>query len=265
MKSNRILQLILVVLIIVFVAVGGFLYYANSQDSKQPADLNASISRNQAIANKAIADKAAKDKEAATLAAQLAAAKAALAKINFRSAAQSIEYDRELIGFANDLKILTADVSATDLTDRKEGDNIYQVASFSITVEGLAPDKVFAAPADSTAYINANVTAILAFIDKIANSSDFDTAVIQSVNISEPKPMTDEQIAAKINSIKDLIRSKMTADETKDLSPEQVSALVDTKYTALAGDDLKRIIQQAGYDVTQAIINIDIWTYKKGA
>jgi len=56
----------------------------------------------------------------------------------------------------------------------------------------------------------------------------------------------------------------MTADETKDLSPEQVSALVDTKYTALAGDDLKRIIQQAGYDVTQAIVNIDIWTYKKG-
>jgi len=39
-----------------------------------------------------------KHKEAATLAAQLAAAKAALAKINFRSAAQSIEYDRELIG-----------------------------------------------------------------------------------------------------------------------------------------------------------------------
>jgi len=38
---------------------------------------------------------------------------------------------------------------------------------------------------------------------------------------------------------------------TKDLSPEQVSALVDTKYTALAGDDLKRIIQQAGYDVTR--------------
>jgi hypothetical protein len=57
----------------------------------------------------------------------------------------------------------------------------------------------------------------------------------------------------------------MTAAETQDLTPEQVSALVDTKYAALAGDDLKRIIQQAGYDVTQAIVNIDIWTYKKGA
>jgi uncharacterized protein (DUF885 family) len=265
MKSNRILQLILVVLIIIFVAVGGYLYYANSQDSKKPADLNASISRNQAIINKGLADKAAMDKQAASLTSQLAAANAALAKVNFRSSAESIEYDRLLIGIADNLKILTADVSATGLTERKEGDTQYQVASFSVTVQGLAPDKIFVTPADSTAYINANVTAILAFIDQVANSKDFDTAVIQSVNISEPKPMTDQQILDKTNSIKDFIRSRLTADETANLTDDQITALVESKYTALAGDDLKRIIQQAGYDVTQAVINIDIWTYKKGA
>jgi hypothetical protein len=57
----------------------------------------------------------------------------------------------------------------------------------------------------------------------------------------------------------------LTADETANLTDDQITALVESKYTALAGDDLKRIIQQAGYDVTQAVINIDIWTYKKGA
>ncbi len=265
MKSNRILQLILVVLIVVFVAAGGYLYYANAQDSKKPADLNASISRNQAISNKALADKTAKEKEAATLAAQLASAKAALAKVNFRSSAESIEYDRLLIGFADDTKILTAEVGATASTDRKEGDILYQVASFSINVHAKLPEKIFTAPADEIAFNNANVAALLAFLDKIANSKDFDTAVIQSVNISEPKPMTDDQILEKINAIKDLVRSQLTDAETKDLDQDQISELVETKYAALAGVDLQRVIQQVNYDVAQAVINIDIWTYKKGA
>jgi hypothetical protein len=249
-------------MVVVFVAVAGYLYYANSNDSKKPTQLKTDISRNQVILDKGVADKAAKDKEAAALAAQLASAKAALAKVNFRSSAESIEYDRIFYILADNAKLQLTNLTAATPVERKDGQNAYKVSTFTINVEGKTPDTIFNTAADSVAYLTANVTNILTFIDQIATTADFDTATIQTVNISEPKPMSDTEIKDKIKAIKEIIKGQLTEDEKKDLTDDQITALVESKYAALTKDDIPKLLQLAGFDKPSATVTVEIWTYK---
>lgn len=130
MKSNRILQIILLVLVVVFVAAGGFLYTANSSQVKKHTELTDTLSKDQATYNNGLAQEAALQKTSADLASQLAAAKAALANSHFRSSAESIEYDNILYSLADDTKLQITSLNASSPTNVQEQNTTYRSPRF---------------------------------------------------------------------------------------------------------------------------------------
>jgi hypothetical protein len=281
MKSNRILLLVLFALVILFGAVAGYLYTANNAEIKNQTQLKDTIAKDQATINKGITQKADLEKAAADIADQLASAKAALADIHFRSTVESIEYDRILYAIADTAKIRITGLNATPPADIKESNNMYQLTKFTITVEGLGPDGIFSKPADDTAYLGSVVSNILGFTNNIATSPDFDTAVIESVNISEPDPMTAENIQAEIDAINakiseeikdqiDALTTKIQTDNAETLTAEQIDALIKTQTADLVAktlaaktpEEIKAMVEQAGIARPSAVIIINIWTYK---
>ena len=281
MKSNRILLLVLLALIIVFGLVAGYLYTTNNNEITNQAQLKNNIAKDQVTINKGITQKADLDKAAADIASQLESAKAAFAAITFRSDAQSIEYDRILYAIANTVKVRITALAAAPPTDIKEGNNTYQLTKFTVTVEGLSPDGIFAAPADDTAYLGSVVTNILNFNNKIATSPDFDTAVIQSVNITEPKPMNagdiqglidgiNTKIAAGLKDEIEALDTKIRTENADTLTTEQIDALIKTETDKLIAatlaaktpEEIKVLVDEAGIQRPSAVITINIWTYK---
>jgi cell division protein FtsB len=289
MKSNRILQIVLIALVVVFLATGGYLYYANSQDSKQITTLNSEIAKNKVTVNKSLADKATKNTEAATLDTQLASAKAALAKINFRSSSESIEYDKLLFSIAADSKLQVTGLTATPVSLIKEGAVTYQQTTFTINLQAFVPDKIFANGKEDTDYINTNINNILAFIHSVAANPNFDTAVMDTVNMTAPKPMSDEEVLALIDSINTRVYGQMSeADKTTlsnniaqiiaaqnaaltvPLTDAQMLAInktetdkaVAARLAALTPDQLKVLLEESTIGKPAAAITINIWTYK---
>ena len=281
MKSNRILQLILLVLVVIFVATAGFLYTANSSEIKRHTQLTDTLNKDQVTYNNGLAQEAALQKTAADLASQLAAAKASLASTHFRSSAESIEYDNILYSVADAAKLQITSLSASSPSNVQEKDTTYQVTTFTVAVKGLSPDGIFSSPADDMAYIAAVVDNILAFENKIATGADFDTTVIPSVSITEPAPMTAAEVQAEIDGIntkiaaelKDAITAlaaQIQKDNASLLTPDQIAALVKTETDALIAttlasqtpDQIKALVEQANIVTPTATITINVWTCK---
>ena len=281
MKSNRLLLLILLVIIVVFGAAAGYLYTANSAEKKAQTDWQDKINADQLIINKNVTNKNTLDADAADIAKQQAIAKESLANINFRSDAQSIEYDRLLYAIADAAKVRITVLNASPPADVKEQNNNYQLTTFSMTVEGLSPEGIFGKPDDDKAYISMVVNYILDFTSKIATSPDFDTAVIQSVSITEPNPMDAGAIQALIDGInakiqaeiQDQIDARATQIQTDNeatLTQDQIDALIATEtadmvakaLSAKTPDEIKTLVDQAGIVRPSAVIIINIWTYK---
>ena len=281
MKSNRILQIVLVVLIIAFVAAAGFLYKSNSSEVNRQKSLKDNLTKNQAAYNSGLAQKAALEKTATDLANQLASAKSLLAGVHFRPSSESIEYDRILLGTADSAKLLITNITATPPTAVTEQNNTYQVTTFTVTVEGLSPDGIFATSKDDADYITAVVNNILVFSNAIATSPDFDTAIIQPVNINVPNHMTAADIQAEIDGINNKIRteiknaidaltSQILTDNADTLTQDQIAGLVKTETDKLvaetlkakSADEVKMLVEQSGIESPSATITINIWTYK---
>ena len=281
MKSNRILLLVLLAIIVIFVAGAGYLYTTNNGEINKQTQLKNSIDTDQMTINKEVAQKADLETTAGDIANQLASAQAALADIHFRPDVQSIEYDRILYGIADTSNIRITNLSATPPTDMQEQNNKYQLTKFTVTVEGLSPEKIFNQPADDTAYLSGVVTNILAFTNNITNSPDFDTALIQSVDITEPDPMTASDVQAEIDSINnkiaDSIKDQIAAlatqiqtDNADTLTQDQINALIKTEtdkliadtLAAKTADEIKTMVDEAGIKRPSAVITINIWTYK---
>ena len=281
MKSNRILQLVLLVLVVVFVATAGFLYTANSSQVKKHTELTDTLNKDQATYNNGLAQEAALQKTAADLASQLAAAKAALANSHFRSSAESIEYDNILYSLADDSKLQITSLNASSPTNVQEQNTTYQVTTFSLTVEGLSPDGIFSSPADDTAYIAAVVSNILTFENKIVTDADFDTAIIPSVNITETAPMTAADVQAEIDDINTKITAGLTdaiaaltaqiqtanagiltSDQITALIQTQTAQLVATTLAAQTPDQIKALVAQENIATPTATITINVWTCK---
>jgi hypothetical protein len=281
MKSNRILQIVLVVLIIAFVAAAGFLYKSNSSEVNRQKSLKDNLTKNQAAYNSGLAQKAALEKTATDLANQLASAKSLLAGVHFRPSSESIEYDRILLGTADSAKLLITNITATPPVAFTEQNNTYQVTTFTVTVEGLSPDGIFATSKDDADYITAVVNNILVFSNAIATSPDFDTAIIQPVNINVPNHMTAADIQAEIDGINNKIRteiknaidaltSQILTDNADTLTQDQIAGLVQTETDKLvaetlkakSADEVKMLVEQSGIESPSATITINIWTYK---
>jgi hypothetical protein len=194
MKSKRIMWLILGGIIVILLVAAGILYAANSREVSKQKEVTDEITRNQAILSKGVAEKKAKETEASALAEQLANAKQLLAQTDFRASAESIEYDRILFSIANSAGLQVTSLAATPSSVKKENNITYQVTLFTVNVEGRTPGTLFSTSQGSTNYITSVVDNILAFINTVTISEDFDTALIQSVNITAPEPMTAEEI-----------------------------------------------------------------------
>ena len=281
MKSNRIIQIVLVVLIIIFAAAAGFLYKSNSSETNRQKGLNDTLAKNEATYNSGLAQKASLEKTATDLASQLASAKALLANTHFQSSSESIEYDRILYAMADNAKLHLTTISATSATDIVEQNNTYQVTTFNFTIEGLSPDTIFSKTADDADYISTVVSNILAFSSAVAASPDFGTAIVQPVNITIPSIMTDIAIQAEIDGInanikaelKDAINAltiQIQADNADTLTQDQISALVETEtdklvaqtLSAKSADEVKALVEQANIQRPSATFTINVWTYK---
>jgi hypothetical protein len=262
MKSNRILQLVLVALIVVFLGAAGLLYAADSREGTRQEELTGAIANNQAILNNGLAEKAAKETEAAGLASQLAGARALLAQTDFLASVESIEYDRILFAIADTAKLQVTSLTATAPLDIKEKNTTYQLTTFTVTVEGKTPATIFKTVPDSTTYITGTVNNILAFVNEVATGSDFNTAVIQSVNITSPEPMTAVEIGNLIKGINDQVRAGLPEADTQGKTEEQIVLLVSQKLAAMTPEDIKALLELAGIDKPSAVITIKVWTYK---
>ena len=249
-------------IIIVFLVAGGILYAANSREISKQEELTDEITRNQAILSKGVTEKKAKEAEAAALTEQLASAQQLLAQTNFRASAESIEYDRILFSIANSAGLQVTNLAATPPSVKKENNITYQVTIFTVNVEGRTPTTLFGTSQDSTNYITSVVDNILAYINNVATSEDFDTALIQSVNISAPKPMTAEDIGDMLESIKDGIKNELTDAETEGKTEDEIDQLVNAKLAAKSTSEIQLLLEEESLDKPSAVITIEIWTYK---
>jgi len=262
MKSNRILLVILIVIIIVFVGMAGWLYSGNSKTVKQNNELTNNIASNQATVNKGKAAVLAQQNQATTLQNELTAAQTALAQISVPTSAESIKYDAILFSLAADSQLKITSLSATPASSTQENNNTYQITTFTVNVEGIAPDKIFGSAKDSASYVSATVNNILAYANKIASSPDFSTAEIPSVSITSQASMTDADITSLNNNIAGIIQAGLSADETQGLTADEVAALVQAKLTALKPDQVQALIEQAGLTKPMATITIRVWVLK---
>ena len=281
MKSNRILQIVLIVLIVVFAAAAGFLYKSNSSEVNRQKGLKDNLTKNEAAYNSGLAQKAALEKTATDLANQLASAKSLLAGIHFRPSSESIEYDRILYSIADANKLRVTNITTAPPGSISELNNTYQVTSFNVTVEGLSPDAIFSAAKDDRDYIAGVISNLLAFSNAVAASPDFDTAIIQPVSITIPSAMADAEIQSEIDGINAKIASELKdtiatltaqiqADNADTLTSAQITALVQTETDKLvaetlkakSADEVKALVQQANIQSPSATFTINVWTYK---
>jgi hypothetical protein len=262
MKSNKKLGFILAGIIIIFLVAAGFLYVTNSREVSRYDELNDAITKNQTIISRSVAEKKAKETEALDLEKQLADVQQTLEQTGFRASAESIEYDRILFSIANSNRLQITNLNATAPLDMQEGDITYQVTTFTVSMEGLIPTTIFSTSQDSVNYISSTVDYILAYVNTVATSADFDTTQIQSVNISAPEPMTDLEVKQLIEDINGLVESKLTKEETEGLTEDQKAALVQSKLAAMPSDKIQQLMEEAGFDKITAVVIIKIWTCK---
>jgi hypothetical protein len=262
MKSNRVLLLILLATIIILVGVAAFLNSTNSRAVKKNNELEGSISSDQITLSQGKAALSAQEKDATDLENSLASAQSALAQINFLSSAESIDYDGKLFSIAASNNLQIASLTATPPSDTTENNNTYQLTTFTVNVEGIAPEKIFASTKDSTDYVSATISSMLAFTSEVANSPDFNTSMIPSINITSPAPMTDADIAALKNTINGEVQAGLTEDETQGLADDEIAALVQTRLKAMKPAQVQVLIEQAGITKPLATITIQVWTLK---
>jgi hypothetical protein len=262
MKLNRMLPLILLAVVVVFVGVAVLVNSANSKAVQKNNELTANITSSQLTLKQGEAAEAVQKNDAAELEGEVSAAQTALAQINFLASAESIKYDGILFSTATNNNLQITGLSATAPTVTTENNNNYQITTFTVNVEGDAPQYIFTSTADSASYISNTVNNILAFTHEIADSPDFNTAEMPSVSVTLPATMTDDGIAALNAAIDNEIQSGFTADETQGLTNDQIAALVLAKLKALTPAQIQVLVIQAGITEPTAVITIQVWTLK---
>ena len=280
MKSNKILQIVLVGLVVVFVAAAAYIYTTNSSETKKQNQLKSTLNQSQVIYANGLAQKEALQTTATDLANQLANAKALLAQSSFRSSAESIEYDRTLYALAGASKLnVTALTSGAPSSITDQG-TAYKVTTFTVNVVGAVPAAIFSKSAEDTTYINSVVNNINAYLQAIIAAPDFNTAVIPTVNFSVPLAMTDDQVQAEITTINGFVTAQQQAAidaltlqiqtaNAATLTPDQISALVTSAVSDLVAQTIKSatpaqlamLLTRAGIPTPTAVITINVWTY----
>jgi uncharacterized protein HemX len=262
MKSNRKLGFILAGIVVIVIAAAGVIYAADNREVSKQEKLNGDIASNQAILLRGFAEKKAKETETLALADQLVSARQLLEQTSFLASAESIEYDGILFSIANSTGLQVTSLTATPPLNMKEGNITYQATTFTVSVEGITPTTFFTSTMDSTGYIAGVVNNVLAYINKVATSEDFATAMIQSVTISAPETMTEKEIVDMTESIYSRVESELTEAETEGKTEEQITELVKNKLSTMTATQVQWLIDEAGLTKPTAVITIKIWTHK---
>jgi len=141
MKSNKMLQIILVVLVVVFFGSGWVYFYsANSSELKKQTQLKNTLSLSQTTYKNGLTQKAALENTGVDLANQLAAAKALLAAAHFRSSAESIDYDGLIYALAGTAKVRVTSLTASAPTAITEGTHRLSVRHVYLRGHRLQPE-----------------------------------------------------------------------------------------------------------------------------
>jgi hypothetical protein len=262
MKSKRILQFALIGVLVVVIAAAGFLFFANSSETKNQDQIQSEIDTNLARLNKGQIEYAALNTESAKLAAELASAQALLGEIDFKDAAESIEYDQILFSISDKTSLQIMSLAATPPLEVKEGDTSYKVTTFTIAVQGKSPVSLFRTVQESGKYNSDVVANILDFIHSIAVSDDFDSTYIESVSISASEPMTVEDITELIEKIYGIVLKEIPTSEIEGKTETVINALIEERLTAKSPVEIQALLDDAGLDLPSALIVIKIWTYE---
>jgi hypothetical protein len=187
----------------VLVIALGSLYTVYSRQVSEQQELEASLAAAQARWPQVISARQAAEAELTQWQDKLAEATSLLAKseAKFPESAESIKYDELLFDIADVCDLEVMSLTASEPSDKKEKvevedieveDVTYIVTSFEIEVQaaGLKPGTV----AKFETYIDETVANILDFIDTVAKDENFTNATIESVDMKNLKPPSEDEL-----------------------------------------------------------------------
>jgi hypothetical protein len=194
MRLSRTALLVLGIGIFVIALVA--MYYINSGQTKEQAQLNESLAEDQALLPKLIAEREDLEGQVADWEKKAAEAQLALNKSEgkFPSSVESIDYNATLFRIADDcdLQIVGLTVSGPEDEKVKDTDITYAVTTFEVVVQNKesAPNVA----GDFETYIDETVANVLDFINDIATSEEFTIATIEQVDMENLEPPTEEEV-----------------------------------------------------------------------
>jgi len=190
----------------IFIIAFASLYWLYLQEKNEQVELNAALAATQATLPKLAEQRASLESTLTELEDRLAQVTSQLktTKAVFPASVQSIEVDELLFGMADDWDLEITSLTATEPHDQKvkvevEDEDIeveditYLVTTFTVDVEGKAPESDFKTEEEYKAYIDKAVDDILNFIHTVVTHRDFDTATVELVNIVVPEPLSEEE------------------------------------------------------------------------
>ncbi|GAG98880.1 unnamed protein product, partial [marine sediment metagenome] len=182
------------------------LYWLYVQEKNEQTELNAALAATQATLPKLAEQRASLESTLTELEDRLAQVTSQLktAKAVFPALVESIEVDELLFGFADTWDLEITSLTASEPRDYRvkvevEDEDIeveditYLVTTFTVDVEGKAPESDFKTEEEYKAYIDKAVDDILNFIHTVVTHRDFDTATVELVNIVVPEPLSEKE------------------------------------------------------------------------
>lgn len=194
MKLSRLSLLILGIGIFVIAAVT--IYYINSTEMKEQAQLNDRLAVAQVILPQITAER--KDWQDKLTQAENNEVEARLSldygKTVFPEIVESFTYTEALFETAYDCELQVVELTASEPSDEKvkDTDITYAVSTFKVVVQSV--DSPPSEMEEFETYIDETVFNMLKFIDAIATGSEYNISNITQVDMANLEPLDEEQL-----------------------------------------------------------------------
>jgi len=187
-------QLILAIGIFVVGAI--FLYRMNSERQAEGDRIDIQVETAQELLPQLTAEREDYESQLASLKAELESVQitAEQSKLAFPESIESIEYDEIIFQMAHDRDLEIVYLTATETSSKSISDITLTTTGFQVKVEGKSITTNFESLSIYREFIYQTVSDILDFINGIAVDDNFISATLDSVDISVPGPITEEDI-----------------------------------------------------------------------
>lgn len=181
------------IFIIAFVTI----YYLNSKEAEEQAQLNERLGVSQDLLPELIAEKGDLQSELTQVESDIAEAKLILSnsQARFPEIVESFNYNAALFQTAYDCELQVVEINVSKPSDEKvEGidDITYAVSEFEVVVRSIqSPPNT---EVKYKTYIEETVDNMLKFIDTIATSEGYNTSNIKQVHMENLKPLDEGQL-----------------------------------------------------------------------